>query len=138
MGNTSPPRFLHTTSKYFINNKQRDKRQGKIYFEKFIKLNSKENTNNNCQKIYDKWNKQGPKIPFYIEGAIQGLVGGLLGILILFISFILLVSSVENEMVSGFVQVRFLPISISAAIVLLSVSAGLVGCYLSFKQFLNS
>jgi cell division transport system permease protein len=78
------------------------------------------------------------KTPFYIESAIQGLIGGVLGIFILFISFMLLMSSVENEIVSGFVQVRFLPVSISAAIVLLSVSAGLVGCYLSFKQFLNS
>ena len=78
------------------------------------------------------------KTPFYIEGAIQGLVGGILGILILFISYILLMSSVENEMVSGFVQVRFLPFSFSAVIILLSISSGLVGCYLSFKQFLDS
>lgn len=78
------------------------------------------------------------KTPFYIEGAIQGFVGGILGILILFISFILLMSSVEKEMVSGFIEVRFLPFSLSAAIILLSVSSGLVGCYLSFKQFLDS
>jgi len=87
------------------------------------------------------------KTPFYIEGAIQGFVGGILGILILFISFgililfiyfILLMSSIEKEMVSGFIEVRFLPFSLSAAIILLSVSSGLVGCYLSFKQFLDS
>ena len=78
------------------------------------------------------------KTPFYIEGAIQGFVGGIVGVLILFISFILLMSSVEKEMVSGFIEVRFLPFSLSAAIILLRVSSGLAGCYLSFKQFLDS
>jgi len=78
------------------------------------------------------------KTPFYIEGAIQGFVGGSLGILILFISFMLVMSSVEKEMVSGFIKIRFLPFSLSAVIILLSMSAGLVGCYLSFKQFLDS
>lgn len=78
------------------------------------------------------------KTPFYIESAIQGIVGGGLGLLILFVSFKLLMSSVEKELMSGFIDIQFLSFPLSALIILLSMTAGLVGCYLSFKQFLDA
>jgi len=77
------------------------------------------------------------KGPFYIEGMIQGIFGGLLGIAALFILYVIITSNVEAGVYSGFFTLRFIPIKISAGIVFCSMIAGWLGCYLSLKKFLT-
>ncbi len=77
------------------------------------------------------------KAPFYIEGIFQGILGGVIGILILFVIYVFITSNVDPGISSGFFVMRFLPISISMGIVFCSMFAGWLGCYLSLKQFLK-
>jgi cell division transport system permease protein len=76
------------------------------------------------------------KGPFYIEGMIQGIFGGLIGIAALFIIYIIITSNVEAGVYSGFFTLRFIPLKISVGIVFCSMIAGWLGCYLSLKKFL--
>jgi len=77
------------------------------------------------------------KGPFYIEGMIQGVLGGLIGIVALFIIYVMITSNVEQGVSSGYFTLRFIPIKISAGIVFCSMFAGWLGCYLSLKKFLT-
>ncbi len=75
--------------------------------------------------------------PFYIEGMIQGIIGGLVGILGLYIIFIVITSNIEQGITASFFNIRFIPIKISIVIIIGSMFAGWLGCYLSLKQFLK-
>ena len=77
------------------------------------------------------------KGPFYIEGMIQGIFGGITGIAALFVIYIVITSNVEAGVYSGFFTLRFIPFKISAGIVFCSMIAGWLGCYLSLKKFLT-
>ena len=77
------------------------------------------------------------KIPFYIQGIVQGALGGFLGLGVLFIAFQLLNTSVQTQYFSEFFQMRFLPPMMLAAIVGASMLMGWLGCYLSLKQYLK-
>ncbi len=78
------------------------------------------------------------KTPFYIEAILQGIIGGILGIIVLYISYVVVVSNVDQGLSSAFIQIRFLPIPVTLLIIACSTFSGWLGCYLSFKQFLNT
>ncbi|MFZ5570016.1 MAG: permease-like cell division protein FtsX [Thermodesulfobacteriota bacterium] len=78
------------------------------------------------------------KAPYYIEGILQGILGGILGLTTLYISYVVVVSNVDQGLASAFIQIRFLPAPIILAIIVGSIFSGWLGCYLSFKQFLNT
>ncbi len=77
------------------------------------------------------------KTPFYIEGLIQGAAGGVLGIFILFCTYLLFSSNIENDLSSYMINIRFLTIDITTGIILCSMLVGWLGCYISVKQFLK-
>jgi len=77
------------------------------------------------------------KGPFYIEGMIQGMFGGIVGIAALFVLYIIITSNVEAGVYAGFFTLRFISLKICAGIVFGSMTAGWLGCYLSLKQFLT-
>jgi cell division transport system permease protein len=77
------------------------------------------------------------KTPFYIEGIIQGAVGGIIGLGALFIVFTIISSNVSQDITSGMFQIRFLPSLILVAIVISSMIVGWLGCFVSLKQFLK-
>ncbi len=77
------------------------------------------------------------KTPFYIIGLIQGAIGGGVGVLILYILYTAIVSNVEQGFASYNFSIRFLSFKASMLIILCSMSAGWLGCYLSFKQYLD-
>jgi len=77
------------------------------------------------------------KTPFYIQGLIQGTLGGIIGLAILFVTFIIIASNIEQGFLPGSFQVRFLPPVAFLSIVLSSMFVGWLGCYLSLKQFLR-
>jgi len=78
------------------------------------------------------------KAPFYIESVIQGILGGITGMLVLFAIFVIITSNVEQDISAGFFNFRFLPVGMSLGIIFGSMFAGWVGCYLSLKQFLKT
>ena len=77
------------------------------------------------------------KAPFYIQGLIQGAFGGIIGLTLLFITFLLISSSMEQGISPGLFTIRFLSPGAFCGIILSSTFVGWIGCYLSLKQFLK-
>ncbi len=77
------------------------------------------------------------KIPFYIEGLIQGALGGIIGLAALFVIFLLISANVQQDFSADLFHIRFLPPSIFAAVIFSSMFMGWLGCYLSLKQYLK-
>ena len=78
------------------------------------------------------------KAPFYVEGIIQGALGGTIGLAVLFVTFLIVSSNVQQSFALDFFTVRFLSIKVYGAIIFCSTCVGWLGCYLSLKQFLKS
>ncbi len=77
------------------------------------------------------------KIPFYIEGLIQGALGGLIGLSLLFIPFKWIATNIEHSFSSALFPIRFFPLEVFLGIIICSMFVGWLGCYLSLKQFLE-
>jgi cell division transport system permease protein len=77
------------------------------------------------------------KAPFYIQGLIQGAFGGIIGLTVLFISFLLISLTMEHGISPGLFTIRFLSPGTLCGIILVSIFVGWLGCYLSLKQFLK-
>ncbi len=75
------------------------------------------------------------KAPFYLEGLIQGALGGIIGLAALFVAFRLISSNIEQGFSSNFFTIRFLSPEIFSSMLLGSIFVGWLGCYLSLKQF---
>lgn len=78
------------------------------------------------------------KFPSYIAGIIQGAVGGVAGILILFISYLVISSNIEQNFSSFMVEIRFLSADVVMGIIAYSIVVGWLGCFLSLRQFLKN
>ena len=77
------------------------------------------------------------KLPFYVEGLIQGFSGGLMGLGILFAAYYAIGSQFKQTLTAEMVSVRFFPVDICAAIIGCGMLTGLLGCFFSLKQFMN-
>ncbi len=77
------------------------------------------------------------KAPFYLEGIIQGALGGFIGLSVLFFIFIFISSNIEQDLYSGLFTIRFLSLWAFFGIIFCSMFIGWLGCYLSLKQFLK-
>jgi len=75
------------------------------------------------------------KTPFYIEGLIQGFLGGIVGLVGLYLAFAIVSSRVGQGLSPAILSIRFLPFEIVAGILLCSMIIGWLGCFLSLKQF---
>ena len=78
------------------------------------------------------------KAPFYIQGLIQGALGGVGGLAALLIAFTFISSNIGQGFTSGISHIRFFSPLLSVGIVLCSMFVGWLGCYLSLNQFLKS
>jgi cell division transport system permease protein len=77
------------------------------------------------------------KTPFYIQGLIQGALGGLIGLSGLLLLFLLVSSNVEQSLITGMFQIHFLPLRWLALILLAGMLVGWLGCFLSLRQYLE-
>ncbi|RJP86901.1 MAG: FtsX-like permease family protein [Desulfobacteraceae bacterium] len=77
------------------------------------------------------------KYPLYIEAVLQGFLGGVIGIVTLFLAFVLTVPGLSMEGAFSFFEMRFIPVKFSLAIVLCSMMIGWIGCYFSIRKFLK-
>jgi cell division transport system permease protein len=78
------------------------------------------------------------KYPFYVQSLFLGVIGGGVGIGVLFELYRLLDANVGTSMASAFFKMRFLPVEIILAILSGSVFVGWLGCYISLRKFLRS
>ncbi len=78
------------------------------------------------------------KVPFYIEGLILGCCGAIIGLAVLFAVFNLLAARLDQDLLAGLLQVRFLPPQTLLGVTATSMLVGWLGCHLSLRQFLRS
>ncbi|MBU1172627.1 MAG: permease-like cell division protein FtsX [Proteobacteria bacterium] len=78
------------------------------------------------------------KIPSYFAGLIQGAVGGLLGLIALYISYLVISANIEKNFSFYVVDIHFLSGKVILWILLYSIFVGWLGCFLSLKQFLKN
>ncbi|MFH0996589.1 MAG: permease-like cell division protein FtsX [Pseudomonadota bacterium] len=78
------------------------------------------------------------KAPFYIEGLIQGASGGGVGLSAVYAAYLFMSSKLTSDLASGFWQIRFLSIESIGIIIGCSIGIGLIGCFLSMKQFFRN
>jgi cell division transport system permease protein len=78
------------------------------------------------------------KAPFYIEGLIQGASGGGVGLIAVYAAYLFMSSKLTSDLASGFWQIRFLSIESIGIIIGCSMGIGLIGCFLSMKQFFRN
>jgi cell division transport system permease protein len=77
------------------------------------------------------------KAPFYIEGLMQGALGGIIGLGVLFVLFMFISSNMGQELTSSLFTIRFLSWEIFLGIWGSSMFVGWIGCFVSLKQFLK-
>jgi cell division transport system permease protein len=77
------------------------------------------------------------KHPFYIESLLQGFLGGGIGLLLLYISFRMTMSKVEQDAMFSAFEITFIPATFLLAIVACSMIIGWLGCYFSIRKFLK-
>ena len=77
------------------------------------------------------------RAPFYIEGLIQGALGGIIGLAALFVLFVFISSNVDKSLTSSLFAIRFLSWEAFLGILICSMFVGWMGCFLSLKQFLK-
>lgn len=77
------------------------------------------------------------KIPFFLEGLIQGFSGSLIGLGILYATVSAIGSQFEQTLSAEMVTIRFFSLGICAAIVGGGTATGLLGSFFSLKQFMK-
>jgi len=78
------------------------------------------------------------KAPFYAEGLLQGFLGGILGLTVLFITYLMISSGITQNFASYvYFDIRFLSVKMIVLIIFGSTFLGWFGCYLSLKQILK-
>ena len=77
------------------------------------------------------------KYPLFIEAVAQGFIGGVAGIVMLYLAFILTVPNFASDMVFSFFEIRFISVKFSLIIVFCSMIIGWIGCFFSIRKFLR-
>ncbi len=78
------------------------------------------------------------KAPFYVEGIVQGFLGGLLGLGVLLATYITISSGITQNLSSYlYFDLRFLSFKMIIVIIFASTFLGWFGCFLSLKQILK-
>ena len=77
------------------------------------------------------------KAPLYIQGLIQGFIGGVLGLGGLWVAFMAISVQIQQGLGTGLFEIQFLPVCAYIGMLLASMFVGWLGCFLSLKQFLK-
>lgn len=75
--------------------------------------------------------------PFFIEGLLQGLAGAVVGLGILYVSFLFITSNIGQDYFGSGFKLQFFSFGTCCLIAIVSMLIGWIGCYLSLKQFLK-
>jgi cell division transport system permease protein len=75
--------------------------------------------------------------PLYLEGLLQGIAGGVLGLASLWIIFLFAASRLEEGFPLGALDLRYLSAPAVAAILGCSMLVGWLGCFLALRQSLR-
>jgi len=76
-------------------------------------------------------------LPFYIQGMVQGVLGGIAGVAILYLVYLYIVGGLGHGIPGALFTPRFLSPVEYSGIIFGSVLVGWFGCYLSLKQLVR-
>ncbi|MEJ2660559.1 MAG: permease-like cell division protein FtsX [Desulfobacteraceae bacterium] len=77
------------------------------------------------------------KVPFYLQGMIQGGLGTLIGLLVLLAGYYSLTTHFSQSASGQLITLRFFSLGNCAAIICGGVMVGWLGCWVSLKQFMK-
>jgi cell division transport system permease protein len=77
------------------------------------------------------------KIPFLLEGAIQGILSGIFALGMLYLGYFLLSTKKMHLLGLAGLDFAFLPYEYSLSIVLISSVLGLLGCFIAVGRFFD-
>lgn len=75
--------------------------------------------------------------PFYFQSLIQAALGGVAGLVILYLMYSLVQSRIATDMAASVLRLRFLSPGTMLAIVACGMLVGWLGCHLSVKQYVR-
>ena len=75
--------------------------------------------------------------PFYFQSLLQAAMGSIIGLVGLFIMYMLIQSRIATDMAAAFFEPRFLSVTTLMGIVGCSMLVGWLGCHLSVKQYVK-
>lgn len=75
--------------------------------------------------------------PFYFQSLLQAALGGIIGLVALYIMFIMIQSRIATDLATGFIELHFLSPGTLLTIVGCSMLVGWLGCHLSVKQYVK-
>ncbi len=75
------------------------------------------------------------KAPFLIEGSIQGFLGGLVALIILFLVYMIVVARIDLRIGFAALDIIFLPIQSMVLLLVMGIAAGFVGSAISLGRF---
>ena len=78
------------------------------------------------------------KGPFYIESIILGALGGIIGLIALYITFVSITSNIDQSITSGAFRITFFSYSAVLIIMISSMFVGWLGCFLSLKHIIKT
>jgi cell division transport system permease protein len=78
------------------------------------------------------------KTPFYIGGLLQGFLGAGFGLCTVYAVYVYMSSKLTGNLSTGFWKIHFLPLESISIIVACSMGIGLIGCFLSMRQFFRN
>lgn len=78
------------------------------------------------------------KVPFLVEGTIQGLLGGIVALLVLFIAYSLLATKTVQLSGLPLIQIAFLPGRYTVFLLVLSLFLGLLGSLITIGRFFRT
>jgi cell division transport system permease protein len=77
------------------------------------------------------------RIPFYLQGMIQGGVGTLIGLLVLFGGYFSLTAHVSQNVSSDLISLRFFSAAVCSGMIAGGIVVGWLGSWVSLKQFMK-
>ena len=77
------------------------------------------------------------RIPFYLQGMIQGGVGTLIGLLVLFGGYFSLTAHVSQNVSSDLISLRFFSAAVCGGMIAGGIVVGWLGSWVSLKQFMK-
>lgn len=77
------------------------------------------------------------KYPLFMEGALLGILGGAIGMVLLYGAFSVTVPRMTSTGLLPFFELRFIPVFLTIKILMTSMLVGWLGCYFSIRRFLS-
>lgn len=77
------------------------------------------------------------RTPFYIEGIVQGLAGGLIALVLLFAGFHLILANIQLPLGLSLVELKFLPIGLIWFTIFSGFFLGFIGSFISLGRFMQ-